>query len=1280
MENLIYSPHPLLAANGRRHVAWRPGDSVAEILGGLGIGSHVPLAVAIDGRRIESDDWRSIFPHAGQTITVRVLMHDGGGRRSNPIATVLSIALSFAAPGLGEMANLALFEAESALAFQLSNQVLGGIIGFAGNALIGAVFKPHTPAISQANGIAAPGASASPSYSLTGSQNRLRPFEPLPLVYGRHRLVPDLASRPYTLYSGTDQYLRQIFNCGLSDLVLSDWKIGDTALSSYSGWLMREANPDGRITGFHDDVDTLEGATLAPGVYLTRTLPAKTEAIQVDIQGTLFGINSSSGALEALACDIEVQYRELGVGSWVSMVSGSTTAAHTHYWSAGYNSFGSWVQAASGTTNAGEHIEGTPYTPPAGSTWAGNPEAMTWHWLAFGDATHISAAQKPAETYTVPVAALTLSSSSRDTIRRTAAKTDLDSTKTWEVRVRRTTAAYGKTTQMAEFSCPSIRAFQKVDYANVHLAGQRRLGLSIKATGQLNGMVDALNCIASARVRTSTSPTAAYAESSNPAWIFLDFCRGRSNASSQRMYGVGIADARLDLTAIAAWATFCTDNSLEFNGIFDARMSCAEVLKTIARCGRASITWNTGKLGVVWDAANQPVSAVFGMANIRAGSFKVQYATAKLADEVVVNFINRDRNWQRDTLRKARPGVANPTNPVELEIFGCTSEDQAGREAALLAAGQEYRRRILTWEADVEGLTVTRGDVVMLSHDLTQWGYSGRVVAFESSGSVRINKTVPVAGGDYLMLRAPDGTMTTLNVTNAVGETDLLTGTLPAYAGTTGMDWLWFFGPTATPGKKVKVTSIEPLDDLHVRMVAVDEEAGYYAAEADPWSYTPPESVSLLAPRVTRLAVTESITQVNGAWLPKASIDWSTENAASAIVVVMRNGSVIYNAPAADDNTHLDYTAAVGDVFAVTVTPISMVGIRGTEASASGTMTGGNVNAPPASIPRVNATYEGQIIWLEWDAVSDYRGISYEVRWGESWGSGVSYPVGSSLRFKTIGDGNYWVKAKTNNGAYSATAMGIRVEGSALVDNVIATLDESGTGWIGDFENCYKTPDGKVSLTGSALFSSHASVAAVTPSVVLAGGYHAEAHYTVPDAHVIDLGTPGACQVTAALTFDVKDPSALFSSHASIAALPSIKCPAGGSGSVDVEMNLAQADGVYSGWQPFKPGTYLARLFDFRLRLTTDTPTVAPFVDTWQLSVDVPDRIDSAEVVTPAGALAVTFATPFRIAPKIQATIQNAVAGDDIVVTSITTAGMTLTVKNGGSNVARTIHYLAQGY
>lgn len=1285
---LVHSPHPLLAA-ANRHIGvaqWRPGDTLAEVLAKAGIFPFVPCVVLYNGTPARVDDWGRIVPAAGDLITVRALVHGDG--KSNPVAAVLSIALMVAAPYMATAmlgADAAAIGASIGLSAQGVISLASGAIGLIGNAIIGAVFKPNMPKLSQSQSL---GSSASPTYSLSGSQNRLRPYEPLPLIYGKHRFTPDLGARPYTSFSGRDQILWQIFNCGLSNVLLSDWKIGDTPLSSYSDWDMVEANASGLIPGFFENVDTLEGGALGGDqAWITRTLPANTIRAEIDLQGSLYQVDKKTGEFTNKSVLFEAQYRGAITGNeWVSMVSHDDVLYHTHYWSAGMWNDDRWYQIDYGSTDAAQYTAGAVYTPAKGTPHYGET-GFTWRWRPYSEnngffgALPVAKDPAPDPKYTTSVPNLKLLNGNTNTVRHTIASglfVEHGDPGTIEVRVRRVTEAYTSTTIVVDFACSAIRAFQSSNYSVTDMTSQRRLGLKIKATGQLNGMVNALNCVASARVKAGTSPYAPTIETSNPAWCLLDFVRGRRNARGQRMYGVCLQESRIDLDAIAAWGAWCEAHGLEFNGVLDSKQSCAEVLQTIARCGRASVTWNTGRLGVVWDAESLPVTAVFGMSNIRAGSFSIQYATGTLADEVVMNFVNRETGWQRDTLRVSKPGVTDPVNPVELEIFGVTSSEQAAKEAHLLIAGNVYRRRTITWETDVEGLVVTRGDVVMLSHDLTQWGYSGRVVDF--AGGVRLNRTVPVvAGANYLLLRSPEGAMTTLTVSNAEGETDLLTGTLPDTTGTNPMDWLWFFGPQPTPGKKVKVVSVEPIDQLHVRLIAVDEEPGFYAAETNPNTYVPPESISLVAPRINRVSIRESITDQAGYWQPLAKIDWSVENARDVVCVVTQNGSVIHTQTYRESTPALEFPAAIGDVIAVSLVPVSFIGVRGTTGTATATMTGAAITAPPADIPRVNAVYEGKIIWLAWEPVDDFRGITYEVRWGESWGAGFAYPTGSVTRFKTVGDGNYWVRAKTANGVYSSIAKGIRVEGSALVDNVIASLEESSTGWAGDFDRTYKI-GGELSMAGTSLFSSFAPVSSIAPSVILAGGFDSEGYYHIPTDHRIDIGLPGACQVTTGLTFDVRDPNAMIGDVTVFSALPSVKCPLGGTGSVDVEMNIAQADGVFSGWQSFSPGTYLGRIFDFRLRLTSDNAAVSPFVSTWEVAVDVPDRIDSAEVTTPAGPLTVVFVKPFNATPKIQATIQNAQAGDDVVVSGISQNGMTLTVKSGGSNVSRTIHYLAQGY
>ena len=225
-------------------------------------------------------------------------------------------------------------------------------------------------------------------------------------------------------------------------------------------------------------------------------------------------------------------------------------------------------------------------------------------------------------------------------------------------------------------------------------AGHNRLAMKVRATAQLNGAIDQLNVTASAACPVWTGSAWETQATSNPAWWFLWFARGRHDAGGRRLYGAALPDSRIDLEAIKAWAAWCDHKKLTCNLVLNQQKSIAEVLGIIARCGRASPTWQTGRLGVVWDVDNAPVSCVFAPFNIRSGSFRVEYTGDQTADEVIVQFMNPE-TWQTDEVRAVVPGVTMPSNPVTLQLEGCTDVGMAGREANLLAASQEIEKLTL---------------------------------------------------------------------------------------------------------------------------------------------------------------------------------------------------------------------------------------------------------------------------------------------------------------------------------------------------------------------------------------------------------------------------------------------------------------------------------------------------------------------------------------------------------------------------------------------------------
>lgn len=455
----------------------------------------------------------------------------------------------------------------------------------------------------------------------------------------------------------------------------------------------------------------------------------------------------------------------------------------------------------------------------------------------------------------------------------------------YEVRVERLTAtpvASGATYVM-DFSWSQLRSYQPdtADYT-----GRKRVAAKMKAAGQLSGQVEQLSAVARAQCLAWNGAAWVLGETSNPAWWFRAVALGRFvtlDGVSRRVWGAGLAAGRVDDDSIQAWGAWCTTKSLTFNGVFDRAMSAADMLNAICACGRASMTWANGKLGVVWDEADQPVTAVFGMANIVAGSFEISYATAQLADEVIVSFINPDLDWQRDTVRCLVPGTVTPTRTRTLELFGCTDLDMAGRAGNLYAAQNAYRIRRYKWHADWEGMAASRGDVVALSHDLASYDYSGRLVEGSTASSLKLDRAVPLeTGGAYIVIIKPDQTFDTYPVNGGSGDSDTLTQTsaLPFNPGTDAdhpvFDYKYLYGPASTPGRLVKIDAIRPLDERTVELTAVDEADVFYAAEDADYVYTVPRPTYGGA-SISNLQVTETGIRVPPGYMVQLAVTWDAQ-------------------------------------------------------------------------------------------------------------------------------------------------------------------------------------------------------------------------------------------------------------------------------------------------------------------------------------------------------------------------------------------------------------------
>lgn len=286
---VVWHHHPVIVSE-RKHYSCVIGDgsTVREILINQGIDTKQPIVILLDDRLLTVSEWDLICPIAGQIINVKACVSDGGGGGgSNPLQTVAMIAL-VAAVTYFTLGTGTAFTASAMGLTAFQGAMAAGAMMMAGSMVINSIFAANSNSTSL-SGMSGQYAEASPTYSLSGGSNRMRPYEVMPVVMGSHRIFPDLAARPFTEYHGEDQYLYQIFHLGLSSCQLSDWKIGNNSISDYQDVTWHYPNSEGKITDFPGNVDSASGADLTNAAgWITRTTSENTYRIGIDIEGILY--------------------------------------------------------------------------------------------------------------------------------------------------------------------------------------------------------------------------------------------------------------------------------------------------------------------------------------------------------------------------------------------------------------------------------------------------------------------------------------------------------------------------------------------------------------------------------------------------------------------------------------------------------------------------------------------------------------------------------------------------------------------------------------------------------------------------------------------------------------------------------------------------------------------------------------------------------------------------------------------------------------------------------
>lgn len=586
------------------------------------------------------------------------------------LGAVMMVAVAVAAAYTGGAAAAA-YGGYGTTAGAFAGAAASAAVSIAGSLAVNAIVQPKTPSPASQSG------GSTVRNSLTGTQNRANPYGVIPRVYGNPRWFPPLAGNPVTESAGDDQYLRMLLCLGYGPLEVAGHRVGP-GLPLLSNASVGNAIRIGETNlGEYEEVDWEIGTADQLTLY--------TQDIAEDAVGAALNIqleNADGGPIDS--------YDNVAVTRRTAV--DATEISLDIVWLSGLYALGT-----------------------DGALYSGNVE-ITIEQRAVGDA-----------NWTM-IHDVTVSSSSKNTIRKNwrweVAKGQYD------VRVTRVrTTARGSSALVTDAQWSVLRTIQGDNPAygdNRHVL----MALRIKATDQLNGVVDQLSIRTQAVLRTWTPSGFQLHATNNPAWSYL-------NAMTGEQVQRPIEDGQINLPEIQAWANFCDEAGLGYSWVHDAPETLFQRLKAIASTGQGSFSMQDGLYGIVRDSPSDPITQMITPRN--SWGLKSSRQFQKLPHAIRVSYVDFETGAATGTdaeviVYRSGYDASNATIFEDFETQGVTSAEEAAFQGNYYMRQAVLRPETFSVEMDWENLAAVRGNRCSLASDVLKVGLaSARISSINSA-------------------------------------------------------------------------------------------------------------------------------------------------------------------------------------------------------------------------------------------------------------------------------------------------------------------------------------------------------------------------------------------------------------------------------------------------------------------------------------------------------------------------------------------------------------------
>lgn len=696
---------------------------------------------SLDGGIVEMSDSESVIPEPGSSIVLCPVPHGGGGegdKKSN-VRMLAYIALSIYVGGLASVGTI--------------SSTTAALVIFAGQMLINAALPIPDPT----NELE--GSKESPSYGLDGPKNTSREGIPVPVPYGTFRMGGNLISAYIeNKKKSRHQQLYLLFNAGegpqsanVNDIYVNDQPI--KSLSHYSTAKRRGGSDNDNVIPWFDDVISpiTNGQALSDTGYITHTTLGPINKFRLDFvcPSGLLEIDEKTGKWYTNSVTITMEFKKTseGAGAWREISAVKVVADPVNATAAE----GEWVLLSCDVPTIIESPEGNTkgdnrYEQECRirSTVTGETRHVAYGGLKGYNFEEDGAGGDLGKTYNFNDDQR-ITGRTAETFRASFISPSLE-LDTYDIRVKRenkeATSRYFR--DKVVLADVNEIVTNDVTYKNTAL-----LALKIRMTDQISSLPKVTYMNYGVNVWTYDGATWTFEASNNPAWVVWDMF-------TNTVYGGGMDSSRFNLETWQEWAQECTDKGYEFNGIFDTNSTLWDAAQIVARVGHAQILPVGTRYTVVMERA-APVTQMFSVANMLSGSFDNSWIPkSDRANEIEVSYFDKNDFYKQHSVKVYDEDALAAGQPLRLAavtLFGITDTQVAHDEAKLILNINKYINQMVSFDAYIDSIASTVGDVIYVQHDMPQWGFAGRLETGSTSTVLQLDRTVYIElGNTYKLL------------------------------------------------------------------------------------------------------------------------------------------------------------------------------------------------------------------------------------------------------------------------------------------------------------------------------------------------------------------------------------------------------------------------------------------------------------------------------------------------------------------------------------------------